>query len=93
MNARSVHTGMTTLKHSGRAFIWTNGHTYNMIDLSLVNARWMLDMPILEVMIMDSGCSGYSPLSISLSQEVVRRAWQRRQKIGIMKEVWDKRQL
>ncbi|WMV19571.1 hypothetical protein MTR67_012956 [Solanum verrucosum] len=32
-------TSMTILKHIGRDFTWTNGHTYNRIDWALVNTR------------------------------------------------------
>ncbi|WMV45671.1 hypothetical protein MTR67_039056, partial [Solanum verrucosum] len=30
---------MKILKHTSREYIWTNGHTYNIIDWALVNAR------------------------------------------------------
>jgi len=32
-------TSMTILKHIGRDFTWTNGHTNSRIDWALVNTR------------------------------------------------------
>ncbi|PHT66932.1 hypothetical protein T459_31357 [Capsicum annuum] len=43
-------TGMNILKHNGREYTWSNRHTYSRIDWALVNAKWMFDMPIVEVM-------------------------------------------
>ncbi|KAF3623755.1 hypothetical protein FXO37_31704 [Capsicum annuum] len=43
-------TGMNILKHNGREYTWSNMHTYSRIDWALVNAKWMFDMPIVEVM-------------------------------------------
>ncbi|KAK4706884.1 hypothetical protein R3W88_033601 [Solanum pinnatisectum] len=59
---------MTILKDIGRDFTWTNGHTYSRIDWALVNTRWMVTMPSMEVQILDHGCSNHSPLSINFVQ-------------------------
>ncbi|KAK4736662.1 hypothetical protein R3W88_000359 [Solanum pinnatisectum] len=67
-------TCMTILKHTGREYTWTNGHTYSRIDWALVNARWMLTMPNIEVQIMDPGCFDHSPLSINFVQQVEMRS-------------------
>ncbi|KAF3664682.1 hypothetical protein FXO38_10001 [Capsicum annuum] len=64
---------MNILKHNGREYTCSNGHTYSRIDWALVNAKWMLDMPIVEVMVMDPGCSDHSPLSLLLAQEEDKR--------------------
>ncbi|KAM3281059.1 hypothetical protein P3S67_028079 [Capsicum chacoense] len=66
-------TGMNILKHTCREYTWSNGHTYSRIDWALVTAKWMLGMPIVEVMVMDSGCSDHSPLSLFLAQEEYKR--------------------
>ncbi|KAM3263445.1 hypothetical protein P3L10_000439 [Capsicum annuum] len=66
-------TSMNILKHNGREYTCSNGHTYSRIDWALVNAKWMLDMPIVEVMVMDPGCSDHSPLSLLLAQEEDKR--------------------
>ncbi|XP_070053975.1 uncharacterized protein [Nicotiana tomentosiformis] len=62
-------TRLTEMKTSGRSFTWTNGHTYSKIDRALINAKWMLAMPHLEVWIMDPHCSDHSPLSIALEED------------------------
>ncbi|XP_075086529.1 uncharacterized protein LOC142169193 [Nicotiana tabacum] len=56
---------LVEMRTSGRSFTWTNGHTYSKIDRALVNAEWMLQMPHLEVRLMDPVCSDHSSLSIT----------------------------
>ncbi|KAF3614026.1 hypothetical protein FXO38_35913 [Capsicum annuum] len=65
--------GMNIWKHNCREYTWSNGHTYSRIDWALVNTKWILGMPIVEVMVMDSGCSDHSPLSLFLAQEEYKR--------------------
>ncbi|KAK4736876.1 hypothetical protein R3W88_000573 [Solanum pinnatisectum] len=62
-------TSMTILKHKDRDYTWKNRHTYSRIDWALVNTKWMLNRPNLEVQILDPGCSDHSPLSINFSQQ------------------------
>ncbi|XP_070027760.1 uncharacterized protein LOC142170514 [Nicotiana tabacum] len=56
---------LTEMRINGREFTWTNGHTYSRIDRALVNDKWTLTMPQLEVWVMDPGCSDHSPLNIT----------------------------
>ncbi|PHU14260.1 hypothetical protein BC332_15465 [Capsicum chinense] len=65
--------GMNILKHNDREYTWSNGHTYSRIDWALVNAKWMLYIPIVKVMVMDLGCSDHSPLSLLLAQKKDKR--------------------
>ncbi|KAK4731362.1 hypothetical protein R3W88_024350 [Solanum pinnatisectum] len=67
-------TSMPILKHTSREYTWTNGHIYNRTDCALVNTRWMLTMPDMELQIIDPGCSDHSPFSINFFQQVELRS-------------------
>ncbi|KAF3645514.1 hypothetical protein FXO38_19607 [Capsicum annuum] len=69
----SEDIGMNILKHNDREYTWSSGHTYSRIDWALMNAKWMLYIPIVKVMVMDLGCSDHSPLSLLLAQEEDKR--------------------
>lgn len=60
--------GMTELKSVGRPYTWSNGHTCSKIDRAVVNTDWMLNMPTLEVNVMNSGTSDHAPLSLELER-------------------------
>lgn len=64
---------MNILRHSGKDYAWNNGHTYNRIDWALVNGKQILDIPMLEVIVMDLEYSNHSPLSIILVKEKTQR--------------------
>ncbi|KAK4718354.1 hypothetical protein R3W88_016692 [Solanum pinnatisectum] len=59
---------LTELATVGRKFTWTNGHVFSRIDRALVNARWILHMPIVQVLVMDLLFSDHSPLSITVEE-------------------------
>ncbi|XP_019263540.1 PREDICTED: uncharacterized protein LOC109241270 [Nicotiana attenuata] len=75
------HNVLTEIRTTGRNFTWTNGHTYSRIDRALVNAEWMLQMPHLEVRVMD-------PAEHKEFLAKVKEAWQRNSGMNIMKDVW-----
>ncbi|XP_075087832.1 uncharacterized protein LOC142169811 [Nicotiana tabacum] len=58
------NTGMTELKTVGREFMWTNNHVYSRIDRALVNARWMMNMTQLKVVLQDSLFSDHTPVCV-----------------------------
>ncbi|XP_075106712.1 uncharacterized protein LOC142179612 [Nicotiana tabacum] len=53
----------------GRSYTWTNSHVYSRIDRALVNAHWMINMPPMQVHVMDPQFSDHSPLCIELEAE------------------------
>ncbi|XP_019232084.1 PREDICTED: uncharacterized protein LOC109212845 [Nicotiana attenuata] len=53
----------------GRDYTWTNSHVYSRIDRALVNAHWMINMPPVQVHVMDPQFSDHSPLCIELEAE------------------------
>ncbi|XP_075074715.1 uncharacterized protein LOC142162281 [Nicotiana tabacum] len=59
------HNNLTEIRTTGRNFTWTNEHAYSRIDRALENAEWMMQMPHLEVRVMDPGCSDHSPLCMN----------------------------
>ncbi|XP_070017986.1 uncharacterized protein [Nicotiana sylvestris] len=59
-----LNTGMTELKAVGREFTWTNNHVYSRIDRALVNARWMIDMTQLEVVLHDPLFFDHTPICL-----------------------------
>ncbi|KAH0657699.1 hypothetical protein KY290_027261 [Solanum tuberosum] len=59
---------LTELVTVGRKFTWTNGHVFSRIDRALVNAEWVLHMPIVQVLVMDPLFSDHSPLSINVEE-------------------------
>ncbi|KAH0649268.1 hypothetical protein KY285_034516 [Solanum tuberosum] len=61
-------TGLQEMKTVGGTYNWTNGHTCSRIDRALVNAEWMIQMPIMEVNILRPGVSNHSPLKIALEK-------------------------
>ncbi|KAH0685681.1 hypothetical protein KY290_017199 [Solanum tuberosum] len=63
-----IDTGMQQLKTVGGIYTWKNGHTCSRIDRDLVNAEWMIQMPIMEVNILRPGVSDHSPLKIALDK-------------------------
>ncbi|XP_019237273.1 PREDICTED: uncharacterized protein LOC109217477 [Nicotiana attenuata] len=50
----------------GRSYTWTNSHVYSRIDRAIVNAHWMMNMPPIQVNVMDPQFSDHSPLCIEL---------------------------
>lgn len=64
-----LDTFMVVLKSVGRRFTWSNSHICSRIDWAIGNADWMLQVPHLEVKVLDLGCSDHSPLSILLDSE------------------------
>ncbi|KAM3285030.1 hypothetical protein P3S67_023829 [Capsicum chacoense] len=69
-----IENNMSVLRTTGREFSCTNGHTYTMIDWALENISWMLDMPTSEVILLDSGYSDHSPLSLNFAKEDTSKA-------------------
>ncbi|KAG5601445.1 hypothetical protein H5410_032815 [Solanum commersonii] len=59
---------LTELTTVGRKFTWTNGHVFSRIDRALVNADWVLHMPLAQVLTMDPLFSDHSPLSINVEK-------------------------
>nr|XP_016448972.1 PREDICTED: uncharacterized protein LOC107774043 [Nicotiana tabacum] len=58
------NTRMTELKTVGREFTWTNNHVYSRIDRALVNARCMMNMTQLEVVLQDPLFSDHTPVCV-----------------------------
>nr|XP_009763385.1 PREDICTED: uncharacterized protein LOC104215309 [Nicotiana sylvestris]XP_016465127.1 PREDICTED: uncharacterized protein LOC107788003 [Nicotiana tabacum] len=54
----------------GRSYTWTNSHVYSRIDRAIVNAHWMINMPPMQVHVMDPQFSNHSPLCIELEREL-----------------------
>ncbi|XP_070023456.1 uncharacterized protein [Nicotiana sylvestris] len=52
-----------------RSYTWTNSHVYSRIDRAIVNAHWMINMPPMQVHVMDPQFSDHSPLCIELEAE------------------------
>ncbi|KAG5632415.1 hypothetical protein H5410_004132 [Solanum commersonii] len=63
-----IDTGMQEMKTVRGTYTWTNGHTCSRIDRALVNAEWMIQMPIMEVHILRPRISDHSPLKIALEK-------------------------
>ncbi|XP_075104448.1 uncharacterized protein LOC142178559 [Nicotiana tabacum] len=74
LNEFMEQNGLTEIRIVGRRFTWTNGHTYSRIDRAIVNIVWMLQIPQLEVRVMDPGCSDHSPLSIKFEENAERES-------------------
>ncbi|KAK6785297.1 hypothetical protein RDI58_018752 [Solanum bulbocastanum] len=60
---------LTELAAVGRIFTWINGYVFSRIDRALVNAEWILHMPIVQVLVMDPLFSDHSPLSITVEEQ------------------------
>nr|XP_016476393.1 PREDICTED: uncharacterized protein LOC107797984 [Nicotiana tabacum] len=58
------NTGMTELKTVCIEFTWTNNRVYSRIDRALVNARWMMNMTQLEVVLQDPLFSDHTPVCV-----------------------------
>ncbi|XP_075105118.1 uncharacterized protein LOC142179327 [Nicotiana tabacum] len=63
------NAGMTELKTVGREFTWTNSHIYSRIDKALVNARWMMNMTQLEVVLQDPFFSDHTPICVCFEHD------------------------
>lgn len=61
-----VNCNLTELQTVGRSFTWTSGHVYSRIDRALANDEWVMNMPTVQVLLMDPQCSDHSPLSIEV---------------------------
>ncbi|KAH0658803.1 hypothetical protein KY289_027551 [Solanum tuberosum] len=59
---------LTELTTVGRKLTWTNEHVFSRIDRALVNAEWVLHMPIAQVLAMNPLFSDHSPLSINVEE-------------------------
>lgn len=57
----------------GRSYTWTNGHVYNRINNAIVNTPWLVAMPAVQVLAMDSMFLYHSPLSINLEEQTYVR--------------------
>ncbi|XP_070050818.1 uncharacterized protein [Nicotiana tomentosiformis] len=57
---------LTELPIVGKSYTWTNGHVYCRIDRAIVNDNWMINMPPLQVHIMNSLFSDLSLLGIEV---------------------------
>ncbi|KAH0773419.1 hypothetical protein KY290_010556 [Solanum tuberosum] len=71
-NEYLIDTATAILKSVGRNFTWSNGSVFSKIDWAIVNVEWMINLPHLEVCIMDPGCCDHSPLTIRLADEPQR---------------------
>lgn len=49
--------------------IWSNGHSFSIIDRALVNHSWMLRMHITSVVAMDPLLPYYSPRSVVIVEQ------------------------
>ncbi|XP_019255013.1 PREDICTED: uncharacterized protein LOC109233583 [Nicotiana attenuata] len=54
----------------GRSYTWRNSRFYSRIDRAIVNAHWMINMPPMQVHVMDPQFSDHSPLCIELEVEL-----------------------
>lgn len=59
---------LTELTTFGRKLTWTNGQVFSRINRALVNAEWVLHMPIVKVLFLDPLFSNHSPLSINVEE-------------------------
>nr|XP_009597573.1 uncharacterized protein LOC104093526 [Nicotiana tomentosiformis] len=57
---------LTELPTVGKSYTWTNSHVYSRIDRAIVNDNWKINMPPLQVHIMNSLFSDHSPLGIEV---------------------------
>lgn len=64
---------LTELPTVGRSYTWTNNHVYSRIDRTIVNAQWMIDMPPMQIQVMNPHFSDYSPLSIEVEATMDNR--------------------
>nr|XP_016436446.1 PREDICTED: uncharacterized protein LOC107762590 [Nicotiana tabacum] len=68
-----VDSGMCELRTIGRDFTWTNSHIFGRIDRALVNTEWMTSLPQVDVEIMVTKFSDYSPLCINVTETLSSR--------------------
>ncbi|XP_019244243.1 PREDICTED: uncharacterized protein LOC109224111 [Nicotiana attenuata] len=57
---------LNELRTVGRTYTWTNNYVFSRIDRAIVNAHWMMNMPPLQVCVMDPHFSDHSPLCIEV---------------------------
>ncbi|XP_019262276.1 PREDICTED: uncharacterized protein LOC109240107 [Nicotiana attenuata] len=57
---------LTELATMGRSYTWINNHVYSRINRAFVNVHWMLNMPLIQVNVMDPHFLDNSPSCIEL---------------------------
>ncbi|KAK4723890.1 hypothetical protein R3W88_026669 [Solanum pinnatisectum] len=62
-----LDTRLPKLKTVDRNYTWTNGHTYNSIYKSLVNAMWLQAWTHLECSILNPSFLDHSPLCLIIA--------------------------
>ncbi|XP_070005284.1 uncharacterized protein [Nicotiana sylvestris] len=60
---------MCEMRTVGKDYTWTNSHVFSRIDRTIVNAEWVINMPQVDVVIMDPLFSDHSPLCVKLGEE------------------------